>query len=64
MKPESPRLILRVSLDYTVAATANSLGHFQISFFVSSSHTCRASPTLDFTLSDYFLIGGIKNDLR
>ena len=63
-EPRVAKAVLRVSLDYTVAATANSLGHFQVSFFVPSSHTRCASPTLDFALPNYFLICVIKNDLR
>ena len=64
MNPESPRLLLRISLDHRIVAAADSLCHFQVSVFVRSSYTGRAPSTIDDTLPDYILVGVTKNILR
>ncbi len=64
MKPESPRLSLCVSLDQRVVATADLLGHLQVSLFIPSSDTRCASSTSDFALLDYLLIRGTEDELR
>ena len=63
MKPESPRLLLCISLDHDFPDAADSLSHFQISLIVPGCYTCRAPSTIDVTLPDYPLVGIAKNKL-